>query len=256
MSERDTLSARTIPFMELSDAFPSSLTAPPPPLPSTLKAAERAQARFAIKGNAISTFPSHFHIDSNTDSLRPTVTGGAGTLALAAARALLEHACPSLTLFDLPSTLTSSASSIDTLRHDFPAAKIQTHPVDVTDPASVTTAVLDSAKAMGALDILLNFAGVVGCTHALDMTPEQWKRTLEVNTTGSFLCAQAAAQVMSSEENGKRQEEQGRRRGGSVVLTASISAHRVNFPQPQVAYNVSKAGVVALAKSLGAEWAR
>jgi NAD(P)-dependent dehydrogenase (short-subunit alcohol dehydrogenase family) len=43
--------------------------------------------------------------------------------------------------------------------------------------------------------------------------------------------------------------------GGTITLTASISAHRVNFPQPQVSYNVSKAAVTALVKSLAAEWA-
>ncbi|KAI9826594.1 MAG: hypothetical protein M1832_006190 [Thelocarpon impressellum] len=44
--------------------------------------------------------------------------------------------------------------------------------------------------------------------------------------------------------------------GGSIVLTASISAHRVNYPQPQAGYNVSKAAVLALKDSLAAEWAR
>ena len=44
--------------------------------------------------------------------------------------------------------------------------------------------------------------------------------------------------------------------GGSIVLIASISAHRVNFPQPQVAYNVSKSAVIHMAHCLAAEWAR
>lgn len=79
----------------------------------------------------------------------------------------------------------------------------------------------------------------------MEMTAQQWSRTLEVNTTGSFLCAQAAA---------KHMREQGS--GGSIVFTASISAHRVNFPQPQAGYNVSKAAIVALKNSLAAEWAR
>lgn len=43
--------------------------------------------------------------------------------------------------------------------------------------------------------------------------------------------------------------------GGSIVLIASISAHRVNFPQPQVAYNASKGALLQLSKSLAAEWA-
>jgi NAD(P)-dependent dehydrogenase (short-subunit alcohol dehydrogenase family) len=44
--------------------------------------------------------------------------------------------------------------------------------------------------------------------------------------------------------------------GGSIVLIASTSAHRVNFPQPQVHYNASKAAVVSIKSSLAAEWAR
>jgi sorbose reductase len=55
MSERDALSARAIPFMELSDGSDASLTAPPPPLPHYLNAEGRAMARFAVEGNAVST---------------------------------------------------------------------------------------------------------------------------------------------------------------------------------------------------------
>jgi sorbose reductase len=44
--------------------------------------------------------------------------------------------------------------------------------------------------------------------------------------------------------------------GGSIVFTCSISAHRVNYPQPQVAYNVSKGALLQLKSSLAAEWAQ
>lgn len=44
--------------------------------------------------------------------------------------------------------------------------------------------------------------------------------------------------------------------GGSIIFTASISAHRVNYPQPQVAYNVSKGAILQLKSSLAAEWAQ
>lgn len=44
--------------------------------------------------------------------------------------------------------------------------------------------------------------------------------------------------------------------GGSIVLVASISGHSANFPQPQVNYNISKAGVLMMCKSLAAEWGR
>lgn len=56
MSERAALSARAIPFMELSNGTDTSLTAPPPPLPHYLNAEGRAMARFAIEGNAVSMY--------------------------------------------------------------------------------------------------------------------------------------------------------------------------------------------------------
>ncbi|KAH0355483.1 NAD(P)-binding protein, partial [Aureobasidium melanogenum] len=225
MSERAALSARAIPFMELSNGTDTSATAPPPPLPHYLNAEGRAMARFAVEGNAV-------------------ITGGAGTLALAAARALLEHGLANLFLFDLRSTFDTSDEAIEALHNDFPSAKIIIEPVDVTDAENVNRA-FTAAAARGSIDILLCFAGVVGCLHAIEMTPEQWRRTIDINTTGSFLCAQAAAQQM---------QHQGT--GGSIVFTASISGHRVNFPQPQAAYNVSKAAVIAMKDSLAAEWAR
>ncbi|KAG2168134.1 hypothetical protein JADG_007873 [Aureobasidium aubasidani] len=226
MSERDALSSRAIPFMELSDGSAASLTAPPPPLPHYLNAEGRAMARFAVEGNAV-------------------ITGGAGTLALAAARALLEHGLANLYLFDLPSTLQSSAQAIQSLQTDFPSSTISTAPVDVTDTTLVSSAFSSAAAAMGSLDILLCFAGIVGCIHAIEMTAEQWRKVIDINTTGSFLCAQAAAKQMQKQNT-----------GGTIVFTASISGRRVNFPQPQSAYNVSKAAVVAMKDSLAAEWAR
>lgn len=172
------------------------------------------------------------------------VTGGAGTLALAAARALLEHGLANLTLFDLRSTFDTSDEAIESLHADFPTAKIFCTAVDVTDAEAVTNAFAATAV-RHSIDILLCFAGVVGCINAIEMTPDQWRRTLDINTTGSFLCAQTAATHMRKQNT-----------GGSIVFTASISGHRVNFPQPQVAYNVSKAAVIAMKDSLAAEWAR
>jgi sorbose reductase len=75
---------------------------------------------------------------------------------------------------------------------------------------------------IGSVDHLLCFAGVVGCQHAIDMTAAEWRRTLDINTTGSFLCAQACAKNMI---------QQGR--GGSIIFVASISGHRVNYPRNQ-----------------------
>ena len=173
-----------------------------------------------------------------------SVTGGAGTLALSAVRALLEHGLSKVALFDLAATFETSRDAIAQLRLDFPETMVLNKVVDVTDASAVNEAVGSIAAELKTIDILLCFAGIVGCVHALDMTPEQWRKTVDVNTNGSFFCAQAVARQMIAQGT-----------GGSIVLTASISAHRVNFPQPQSAYNVSKAAIVAMKCSLAAEWA-
>lgn len=79
---------------------------------------------------------------------------------------------------------------------------------------------------------------------AEEMTYEQWLKVININLNGIFLTDIAAGKYML--ENG----------GGSIINTASMSAHIVNVPQPQCAYNASKAGVIQLTKSLAIEWAK
>jgi sorbose reductase len=223
-TSRDELAARILPEMTLSDGSESSMTGPPAPMPHYITTDGRAQVRFSIEGNAI-------------------ITGGGGTIGLAAARALLEHGLSGLMLFDINTEqlVTSTAN----LRAEFPEATITHANVNITDEQAVARAVERAAEALGTIDMLLCFAGVVGCTHAIDMTAAEFRRTLDINTTGSFLCAQAVAKQMIRQKT-----------GGSIVFTASISGHRVNFPQPQIAYNVSKSALLTLKNCLAAEWAQ
>lgn len=158
---------------------------------------------------------------------------------------MLEHGASGIALWDLESTLKTSKTSIDALSADFPSSKLLSIPVDVTSSNSVSAGTKSTVSSLGSLDHMFCFAGIVGCTPAMDMTDAQWRKTIDVNTTGAFLCAQAAARHMSETKAPNR----------SITLTASISGHRVNFPQPQAAYNVSKAAIVALKSSLAAEWA-
>ncbi|USW48145.1 Putative short-chain dehydrogenase/reductase SDR, NAD(P)-binding domain superfamily [Septoria linicola] len=225
MADRDALTSRTLPFMTLSDGSESSMTGPPPPIPHYLNAEGRVLARFAVEGNVV-------------------ITGGAGTLGLSAARALLEHGASGCCLWDLETTLRSSQPAILTLAQEFPKQRVFSIAVDVTDAEAIAEAVTPVVQTLGSIDHVFCFAGIVGCHHASEMTPTQWRQTLDINTTGSFLVAQAASRQMRAQKS-----------GGSITFTASISAHNVNFPQPQAAYNVSKAAIVALVKSLAAEWA-
>lgn len=172
-----------------------------------------------------------------------SITGGAGTLGFTAGKALLEHGLNGLMIFDV--NLAQAQEKIDELQAEFPAAKISSIKVDITNDVAVSVAVSKTVDVLGSVEYLLCFAGVVACTHAIDMTATEWRQTLDINTTGSFFCAQATARQMIKQGT-----------GGSIVFTASISGHRVNFPQPQVAYNVSKAALLTMKNSLAAEWSR
>ena len=209
--------------MKLSDGVASdTLTPPTKPLSTSNNALER----FAIKGSA-------------------AITGGLGNLALEGARALLEHGLERLVLLDRD--LDQNMETFLRLSDDFPDRYITALLCDVTDEDDIKQCF--ESRLNRTIDVLVCFAGVVSCDHAVDLDVKEWKRTLDVNTTGAFLCAQAAARRMVA------QNERGTASGGSIVLVSSISAHRVNYPQPQVGYNVAKAAVLSMAKSLAAEWA-
>ena len=96
----------------------------------------------------------------------------------------------------------------------------------------------------GKLDACYNNAGICINQPAEEMTFEQWKKVIDINLTGVYLCATAAGRVMLKQGY------------GSIINTASMSGHIVNVPQPQCAYNASKAGVIMLTKSLAVEWAK
>ncbi|KAI0390768.1 oxidoreductase-like protein [Xylariaceae sp. FL0594] len=225
-TEREGLTARVMPQMTLGSGAPGSLTAPPPPFPRhrDMSPAERACERFRVKGNAI-------------------VTGGAGDLGSAVSKALLEHGVQGLMIFDVNPA--EAEAKVQALAGEFPQVSIRFLKVDITDEAEVDAAVSETVELLGPVTTLLNFAGMVSCGHALDWTALDWNRVMSVNTVGGFLVARAVARHMIE-----------RKLGGSIIFVASVSAHRVNFPQPQAPYNVSKAGVKAMAQSLAAEWAQ
>lgn len=107
---------------------------------------------------------------------------------------MLEHGAAGLALFDINPA--HADEQIQNLRNDFPDQKIVTKKVDVTNPENVNAAVGETAEELGSVDILACFAGVVGCTHALDMSLQEWRRVMDINSTGAFVCAQAAAKYV------------------------------------------------------------
>jgi glucose 1-dehydrogenase len=120
---------------------------------------------------------------------------------------------------------------------------------DVTDAAQVADLVRVTVDTFGALDIMVANAGIAPAAPFLDLTPEQFRRVIDVNLTGSFLCVQAAAKQMLSQRG---------RAPGAMVLMASVQAQSV--AETQTAYAASKGGVVQLTKAaavaLAPHWIR
>lgn len=116
--------------------------------------------------------------------------------------------------------------------------------VDVTDPDAVKAAIAAAAEEMGGLDHLFNNAGI--CLHkpALEVTPQDWLKVINVNLNGVYYVASEFGKYLVSNN-----------RKGNIVNTASMSGTIVNIPQGQASYNSSKAAVAHLTKSLAVEWA-
>ncbi len=116
--------------------------------------------------------------------------------------------------------------------------------VDVTDPAAVESLAGRLQEEYGRIDILVNNAGINIMGQASEqMTDEHWHRHMRVNVDGVFYCCRSF---------GRRMLESGR---GSIVNIGSMSGEIANRPQLQTAYNVTKAAVHHLTRSLAAEWA-
>lgn len=114
---------------------------------------------------------------------------------------------------------------------------------DVTDKAQCVAMVKTITDKWDKLTIAINNAGIGDWTDATDVSEENWDKINNVNLKGVFLCAQAEAAVMLEAGYGK------------IINTASMSASIVNYPQNQVVYNTTKAGVLHLTRSLATEWA-
>ena len=112
-------------------------------------------------------------------------------------------------------------------------------PCDVTEEAAVDRAFETAVAHWGRLDVLFNNAGqAMAAANPGDVSPADFRRVIEVNVIGMFLCARAAFRVM------RQQEPQ----GGRIINNGSISAHAPRAGS--VAYTTSKHAVTGLTKSL------
>ena len=118
-------------------------------------------------------------------------------------------------------------------------------PADVGDPAAVDHLFAEIARVFGRLDLLFNNAGTGAPPLLLEDLPfEAWKRVVDANLTGAFLCTQAAIRLMKAQDP----------RGGRIINNGSISAHS---PRPNsAAYTATKHAITGLTKSVALDGRR
>ena len=115
-------------------------------------------------------------------------------------------------------------------------------PASVSDTAAVADAVAEIERAWGGLDVLVNCAGVSPMFKKAELVEDdEWREVLDVNVTGSFLCAREAGKLMLDRE------------GGSIVNISSILGQVGG--ERMAAYSASKGAVDALTRTLALEWA-
>jgi NADP-dependent 3-hydroxy acid dehydrogenase YdfG len=114
-------------------------------------------------------------------------------------------------------------------------------PTDVTDPASVTALFNAAVERYGRVDLLFNNAGIGLAVPVMEVEFEDFKKVVDTNLTGSFLCAQAAFRAMAAQDP----------RGGRIINNGSLSAY---VPRPDsIAYTATKHAVTGLTRSLSLE---
>ncbi|MDK2011024.1 MULTISPECIES: SDR family NAD(P)-dependent oxidoreductase [unclassified Deinococcus] len=163
------------------------------------------------------------------DGRHALITGGAQGIGFEIARGLAQ-AGARVTIADLhPDVGQAAAATLDG----------QFEVLNVTDAAAVAAL----ARKLPDVDILVNNAGIVRNTPAEATPDDDWRSVIDVNLNGVYWCCR---------EFGRGMLERGQ---GSIVSTASMSGLISNHPQPQAAYNASKAAVIHLTRSLAGEWA-
>ena len=162
---------------------------------------------------------------------RVLITGGAGGIGKATARRFLEEGSQVAIVDRDQDALARANGELPEL-----AGVVR---ADVSDASSVASAFSELERILGGLDILINNAGISIHHSFLDITPDEWKRVIDVNLTGVFLVAQQAARMMK--ESG-------------VIINMGSTNGVMGYPF-YADYNASKAGVIELTRSMALELA-
>ena len=115
--------------------------------------------------------------------------------------------------------------------------------LDVTDDKAVDTAFSKAADSFGGIDIVINNAGVPSSQWFVDISPDEWRRVMDVNLDGVFRVGQAAARHMTA-----------RGQGGSIINIASVAG--LTPVRLLSAYSATKSAVISLTRSMALELSR
>lgn len=160
------------------------------------------------------------------------VTGGAQGIGFAVAERL-ARAGAKVAIWDMDADLARQAAQ---------ALDGRSFAVDVADTAAVAQAAAATEAALGQVGVLVTSAGIAGSNGpVVAYDPAEWRQIIEINLTGTFNCCRSILPQMQAQGYGR------------VVTVASIAGKEGN--PNAAAYSASKAGVIALTKSLGKEHA-
>ncbi|MDB3887986.1 3-oxoacyl-ACP reductase FabG [Candidatus Pelagibacter sp.] len=113
---------------------------------------------------------------------------------------------------------------------------------DISQSEKIEEFIENSTKELGGLDCIVNNAGVTQDNLAIRMSIEEWKKVIDINLTSNFLISKFAIKKMLKNKKGK------------IINITSVVAHTGNLGQ--VNYSASKAGIIAMSKSLAIEYAK
>lgn len=162
------------------------------------------------------------------------VTGGAKGIGFAITQSLVECGAHIVIADQDENAATRAAKQLSNN-----ASTIRVVACDVSSEREIAMTVDRTLAEFGAIDILINNAGIGGLKPFFEITLEQWNRMLSVNLTSMFLCSQMAGRVMADQ------------RSGRIVNIASVSGVRAGFAR--AAYGTSKAAIIHFTRQLAVE---
>lgn len=131
--------------------------------------------------------------------------------------------------------------TINFFKHEYPDRKVVFYNSDVSDFDSVEKNINDIYYKFGRIDVLVNNAGITKDNLLLRMSPDEFRKVIDINLTGTFICCKAVSRYMVKQKSGR------------IINISSVIGIRGNAGQCN--YAASKAGVIGFTKSLARELA-